>query len=286
VQGCDPGEGSEVIVANNVVYRLRSEGSQYGIKTSASGYVKFQHNTIAMDYANATCDGCGVYGFFQDSTTARKLDLSNNIISLNGSDETVMEAVHFTNGIDSTTLINNDYYIAPAVSGNADIGSINGQAYNNLLLWKIAVLGDLLSVSKDPKYQDPTSGNMRPTNASLDNAGLQVGILLDITGTLRNLTTPDIGAYEFGENTLAAGNVSAMSRDLGIYPNPATDIINVNFPAKVNVTVSSIDGRVLVQQDNTNAVSIGHLNGGLYILKVTSKDGALLATEKILKLDK
>jgi hypothetical protein len=286
VQGCDPGEGSEVIVANNVVYRFRTEGSQYGIKASASGYVKFQHNTIAMDFANATCDGCGVYGFYQDSTTARKLDLSNNIISLNGSGESVIEAVHFTNGVDSTTFVNNDYYIAPAVSGNADIGSINDQTYSNLLLWKIGVLGDLLSVSKDPKYQDPTSGNMRPTNASLDNAGLQMGILVDINGTLRNLTTPDVGAYEFDENTLSTGNVNVISKELGIYPNPATDIINVNFPAKVNVTVCSIDGRVLVQQDATNSIYIGHLNGGMYILKVTSNDGVILATEKILKLDK
>lgn len=286
VEGCNPGEGSEVVFANNVMYGFRSRGSQYGISASGSSYVKFQHNTIDLRYEDATCDYCGVYGFYQGGAVVNKLDFSNNIFSINGVGEGQSAAMYFTNGINNSTFVNNDYYIAPNIASTGAIGYINGQKYSNLIFWKVGVLGDLLSISEDPQYQDPLSGRMSPTNTDMDNKGFQVGILLDINGDLRNLTTPDMGAYEFDENTLAIRNTEVAKSPVGIYPNPATDVVNVNFKEKVNITVSSIDGRVLVAADNTNQVNMANLATGLYILKVTDREGSLLATEKILKQDK
>ena len=286
VEGCNPGEGSEVIVANNVVYEFRSRGSQYGIKASGSGYVKFQHNTLALDYEDAACAGCGVYGFYQNGDTITHLDFSNNNITLGGVAEGKLTAMHFTNGINSSTFVNNNYYLAPNLGGAGSIGSINGTDIDNIIFWKIGVMGDLLSVSIKPEWQDPTSGNMRPTNPALDNKGLQCGILFDIHGNLRNLTTPDIGAYEFDENTLGVSNTNRVAGVVGIYPNPATDVVNVNYKEQVNISISSLDGRVLLRAENVNKINTATLAAGLYIMRVTDREGVLLTTEKILKQDK
>ncbi len=282
VTGCNPGEGSADIIANNVIYNFRTHGSQFGLRASGSSYVKFQHNTVSLEYENAGCDDCGAYGFYQDGAEVANLDFSNNMISMNGEEEGTIRVMHFTNAINGSTFNNNNYYLASGLD-DAEIGAINGTSYTSLLLWKVGVLGDLLSISKAPIYQDPTSGNFRPTNQSFDNGGFPVAILIDANGTVRDLLTPDIGAYEFDENTLAISNRKANVTSLAVYPNPATNVVNVGGTEKLTLTVSSIDGRVLLQHVNTNSIDMSSLASGLYILKASNKEGAIVLTEKIIK---
>ena len=46
-------------------------------------------------------------------------------------------------------------------------------------------------------YFDPSTGILLPINSALNNLGTPVGILVDIRDTVRSMTTPDMGAYEF-----------------------------------------------------------------------------------------
>ena len=46
-------------------------------------------------------------------------------------------------------------------------------------------------------YENPAAGNLKPTNAVIDDLGAPLGISTDVLGLSRSATTPDIGAYEY-----------------------------------------------------------------------------------------
>jgi hypothetical protein len=69
-----------------------------------------------------------------------------------------------------------------------------------------------------------------------------------------------------------------------VYPNPATDIIHINAPASLFITVTTLDGRTVLEQKNSSQVSIGHLPAGLYIVILQRENGAVLLREKLVKV--
>lgn len=66
---------------------------------------------------------------------------------------------------------------------------------------------------------------------------------------------------------------------VGLYPNPASSFITLsNIPLHAKVTVHSIDGKLLMQQnvtENQMQININKLSKGVYLLKVESKHATL-----------
>ncbi|RYZ14868.1 MAG: hypothetical protein EOP49_53435 [Sphingobacteriales bacterium] len=71
--------GNENMVANNLLYSLQGEGSQYALYNSSSGNTRYYYNTINSDYAATT--GGLTRGFYQ-ITAQTGIELRNNIISI------------------------------------------------------------------------------------------------------------------------------------------------------------------------------------------------------------
>ncbi|RFN59922.1 T9SS type A sorting domain-containing protein [Marixanthomonas ophiurae] len=70
---------------------------------------------------------------------------------------------------------------------------------------------------------------------------------------------------------------------VSVYPNPATDVINLNVPSSVelqNVSIFDVLGKE-VKRASASQVSIADLSAGVYILKAETSAGEL--TEKIVK---
>jgi len=68
-----------------------------------------------------------------------------------------------------------------------------------------------------------------------------------------------------------------------IFPNPASDQINIKSPVSVNVSIYSIDGRKLQQVENVHKISLEHLDAGIYFLHLEGMNGHLLKVEKMIK---
>jgi len=78
----------------------------------------------------------------------------------------------------------------------------------------------------------------------------------------------------------------AGSRQVKIYPNPARDIVYIEAPAAVRVTVSSADGKILLYRENVQSIHIGDLADGVYLIRVHDTKGALLKTERLTKFSR
>ncbi|MES2485119.1 MAG: T9SS type A sorting domain-containing protein [Bacteroidota bacterium] len=130
----------------------------------------------------------------------------------------------------------------------------------------------------------------------------------DYIGRIATYTAPAAGTYYFGFNNVSAptsatgylflDTVSIGSELVGIddvtlsmltiYPNPATDVINISNAAAnpvSNIQIVDFNGR-LVKNQNVNAatvaqVDISDLSAGIYMMNVTTEKG--MVTKKIVK---
>jgi hypothetical protein len=68
-----------------------------------------------------------------------------------------------------------------------------------------------------------------------------------------------------------------------VYPQPATDRINVQAPFPVSLRLYSLEGRRLVHLPMAHEVDINAYSKGFYLLHIYDKDGRLLRSEKIVK---
>lgn len=83
--------------------------------------------------------------------------------------------------------------------------------------------------------------------------------------------------------TLATSEVSKASASaVSVYPNPATDVLNINSKEKVNnIEIYDISGRKVPAELNGDKVNVRNLNPGSYIINIESKAGK--TTEKFIK---
>lgn len=116
----------------------------------------------------------------------------------------------------------NSYFVASPSAINM-IGLLAGVNRTDLTAWRTATGNDTNSVYVQPNYFSNT--DLRTLRDSLNDAGNYVGINEDIVGTLRNTTTPDIGAYEY--------TLSGMSYD----SSSVTQIAGNTIPGSSNVQI-------------------------------------------------
>lgn len=90
----------------------------------------------------------------------------------------------------------------------------------------------------------------------------------------------DDGELEFADKL----SEQAKSQPIQIYPNPASDIVNISSPLPIsNVRLINLQGKELaIFSDKSNCISLSGLDNGLYFLEITFDDGLQL-TFKIIK---
>ncbi|AZA76737.1 T9SS C-terminal target domain-containing protein [Chryseobacterium sp. G0186] len=83
--------------------------------------------------------------------------------------------------------------------------------------------------------------------------------------------------------TLGTSEVSKASASaISVYPNPATDVLNIKSKEKVNtIEIYDVSGRKVPAELNGDKVNVRNLNPGSYIINIETKAGK--TTEKFIK---
>jgi pectinesterase len=71
-----------------------------------------------------------------------------------------------------------------------------------------------------------------------------------------------------------------------IFPNPAHNMIYVQAAAPVNLQLKDISGRLVQSAMNATSMDISTISDGIYMLTVTTTDGAAVLTQRIVKTNK
>ena len=73
------------------------------------------------------------------------------------------------------------------------------------------------------------------------------------------------------------------NKTIRVYPNPTSDIVYIEAAQKVNATVSSLDGKQLIEQADATEVNIARLAAGTYFISLYDVNGVKISVHKIIK---
>lgn len=68
-----------------------------------------------------------------------------------------------------------------------------------------------------------------------------------------------------------------------VYPNPTNDIVNIEAPVKVNVVISDLSGKQLMELKDATRVDLGDMAAGIYMMTIRDTDNRPIAVERIVK---
>lgn len=116
-------------------------------------------------------------------------------------------------------------------------------------------------------------------------AGTSVCIAFFGTGT-EVLTGPDTEELDNSNNedcfTLGTASVNENEISALVYPNPASDVLNIELnEVATNVTIVSLDGKVVVSEtvnSNNVSVDVANLVPGTYVYAVETANGSVRNT--------
>lgn len=94
-----------------------------------------------------------------------------------------------------------------------------------------------------------------------------------------------IDAFEMMESLFFSGLEENDFQNNSLYPNPTTDVLNLNGDGTKSVTVFNLMGESCLNVTTSErTISLKNLNTGVYFISVYTKDGKLLNKQKVVKL--
>lgn len=96
--------------------------------------------------------------------------------------------------------------------------------------------------------------------------------------------TQDLGLvkYSLDLTTLGTGEISNNLSEISLYPNPTSGILNIESKSEIrNVALFDLSGRK-ISEFNSSQINISSLPKGIYLIKISTKDGKT-TTKKVVK---
>jgi len=107
----------------------------------------------------------------------------------------------------------------------------------------------------------------------------------DYSVEVTNSTGCSETSIPYSVSGVSAVNVVVNNTDVKVYPNPASSMLNIDAPIKVNATILGIDGVTLMEITDATSIDISRLAAGMYMVQVYDGRGILLKTAKFAKID-
>jgi len=130
---------------------------------------------------------------------------------------------------------------------------------------------DLVSTSATT-YQWYLNGNLIVGATGQTYTPAQNGIYVVRTTDVNGCVNVYSAGYQFGVPTKLNSNTNALN-NFEIFPNPSTGIVNLNFKSTENYTVKvySINGRLMLIENNVSSIDLSSFHNGLYFINVGSE---------------
>ncbi|GAA4449169.1 hypothetical protein GCM10023092_02830 [Rurimicrobium arvi] len=122
-------------------------------------------------------------------------------------------------------------------------------------------------------YKAIPGANTRTYNMSFD--GIYYVVVQDENGCEGVSDTIQSNVLKVDEQSLSS---------IRLYPNPTQNSVHIDATAKVNVLVSDMAGRQVLQLKEVNEVDLSSFTDGMYLFRISDKEGRLLLIEKVNKV--
>ena len=175
-------------------------------------------------------------------------------------------------GIVSTRFEANNSYNVGEITGNHHVGCLIGYATSpeNIIVENCYYL----NICSESEYGIPKTAEEMCDNAFVDVLnqndavwGLDVN---NINDGFPILTRTDLSVNENAEKCLA------------VYPNPTNGTVNIEGTEAVEIQIYNLLGQSVKTFTNTNKINVEGLSEGIYLLRITDKEGNSYL-EKIIK---
>jgi len=85
---------------------------------------------------------------------------------------------------------------------------------------------------------------------------------------------------------VGVANVAVTASMIKVYPNPASAKVYIDAPVDVNVSLQSLDGKLIVQQKHAREIDLSGLADGIYMIRISDTDGQLIRVDKLVKTNR
>jgi N-acetylneuraminic acid mutarotase len=132
----------------------------------------------------------------------------------------------------------------------------------------------------------PHPGNSRfaPTQFVIDNYIYFLAGYYRMGGTITPETT--MWRYQLGPDLVSINGDMNSQEEISIYPNPASNEINITMTKKVSnmaiINIYNLSGQLLMSNNYASVLDISTLNNGMYLIEILD-DGQSIHKQKISK---
>ena len=256
LSGCDAPFGEENIVQNNLIYDINSNGTIYGIYNFSSDGSYYYNNTISLDHVAAT--GGTTRGIFSTSTLFN-VHYKNNIISITRGGSGTKHGFYNSATASFYELDHNNIYVNSAGTGQQNYGFFSGNQVD-LAAWQAATAASGYGQNDTdlmPGFVDLLNFDFHLAgyNNPIQNLGdtLDAGIAtLDKDSAIRNMTSPDPGAYEYISVAEITNILSPMT---GCYLT-ANEVVSIDLANNSTDTAGNFDVGYIVTDPNGASTTV------------------------------